>query len=114
MGGGVLYALVAVLVIQPALSVDGYVHAEAFADYGDQPLDILWNMLSSPGRVLSDLFAEENFEQLVLLFAPVLFLPVLTPRVILAVLPLQALYLVANVSAESEYRGLLKYIFRFR
>ena len=77
---GAAWALTALFVFQADLAGGEFVHAGAFAAYGDGPISILWNMLTQPLDVLSDFFARDNFEQLVLLFAPWLFLPVLALR----------------------------------
>ena len=44
-----------------------------------------------------DLVLEENFAVIVFLLAPVLFLPLLAPRYLLPVVPLEVVYLVADV-----------------
>ena len=78
--GGALWALLALLVFQADLAGGEFVHASAFDEYGSGPVSILWGMLTNPGQVLGDFFAEENFERLIILFAPWLFLPVLRLR----------------------------------
>jgi uncharacterized membrane protein len=59
--------------------------------------------VSHPFQVLGDLFVEENFTLLVFLFAPVLFLPLLAPRYLLPIVPLEVLYLVADVPEEEVF-----------
>lgn len=78
--GGAAWALIALLVFQADLAGGEFIHAEAFAEYGDGPVAILWGMLTDPLQVLQDFFAEENFATLILLFAPWLFLPLLQLR----------------------------------
>lgn len=95
---GLGWSLVALLVIQPYYADGTFVHESAFATYGSSPLGVLGGMLTQPLTVLGDITAEENFALVVLLLAPVLFLPVLAPRYLLPVLPLELLYLVANAS----------------
>jgi len=95
---GLIWLLVALFVVQPYYADGGFVHASAFAAYGSSPLGVIGGMLSQPFSVIGDITAEENFTIVVLLLAPVVFLPVLAPRYLLPVIPLQLLYLVANAS----------------
>lgn len=101
---GVGWALLALFVVQPYYARGAFVHESAFAAYGSSPLGVVGGMATHPFTVLGDLTAEGNFAILVLLLAPVLFLPVLAPRYLLPVLPLQALYLIANSSAARDPR----------
>lgn len=105
--GGAGWALLAVLVIQPHYGDSGLINAGAFARYGDSFLGVAGSMIAHPLRVIGDLVAKENLDVLVILLAPLLFLPVLAPRYLLPVLPLEALYLVAAVphtgTAGAEY-----------
>lgn len=94
---GVGWTLFAVLVVQPSIGDGSYAHIDAFTEYGDTPLGVAWGLASRPFQVLADLFVEENFTLLVFLFAPVLFLPLLAPRYLLPIVPLEVLYLVADV-----------------
>jgi uncharacterized membrane protein len=103
-GVALFWTIVALQVIQPDLADGAFVHADAFASYGSTPLGVAWGMLTSPLEVLGDIFSEENFRLLVILLAPVFFLPVIAPRYLLPALPLEALYLVANASDERAAR----------
>ncbi len=49
------------------------------------------------------MFSRPNFALLVYLFAPVLFLPFLSPRYLLPVVPLQVLYLAGDVTMATRY-----------
>ena len=101
-GSGVAWAALSIWVIQPIFS-DGVIpHVEAFATFGDGPGSILWGMVSHPHIVLRELVTKENFSTLVLLVAPVLFLPVFAPRHFFPVLPLLAFYFIADVPAGAE------------
>lgn len=95
---GVAWTLVAQLVIQPWIGDGTFVHAEAFADYGDSPLDVLWGMLTQPLELIADLMARENFVLLVALLAPVGFVPLLVPRRIVPYVPVMCIYFVADVT----------------
>jgi uncharacterized membrane protein len=99
-----VWTVIALQAIQPNLAGGAFVHADAFEAYGTTPLGVAWGMLTSPLEVLGDVFSEENFQLLVVLLAPVFFLPVIAPRYLLPALPLEALYLVANASDERAAR----------
>ncbi len=79
-GFGALWAVLALLVFQADLAGGEFVYADAFEEYGDGPVSVLWGMLTNPLQVLGDFVAQDNFERLILLFAPWLFLPVLRLR----------------------------------
>lgn len=97
------YTVVAALVIQPALGDGSYPHLAAFAQFGDSPGTVAWGMLTDPVGVLSRLLDEVNFQLLLTLLAPVLFLPLLAPRYLLPIVPLEALYFVADVSEPARF-----------
>jgi hypothetical protein len=96
--GGIAWSLLSILVIQPALGDASWVHADAFAGYGDSPRDAVWGMLGDPIGVLGDLVARENFAVVVALLAPVAFLPLLAPRYLLPIVPVLAVVFVADVA----------------
>lgn len=100
---GLGWTVLAVFVLQPSIGDGGYAHIDAFVDYGETPLGVAWGLLTHPFQVLGDLFTEENFTLLVFLFAPVLFLPLLAPRYLLPILPLEVLYLVADVPEQDAF-----------
>ena len=100
-GAGVAWAALSIWVIQPGFS-DGVIpHVEVFSTFGDGPGSILWGMVTHPHVVLRELVTKTNFETMVLLLAPVLFLPVFAPRHLFPVAPLMAFYFVADVPAEA-------------
>lgn len=103
MGSALGWTLVAALVIQPAFGNGSFPHLDAFADFGDSPATAAWGMITHPLEVLTRLVSEQNFNLAVTLLAPVVFLPVLAPRFLVPVLPLQVLYLVADVPSEAVY-----------
>ena len=103
-GVALVWTVVALQAVQPNLADGAFVHADAFAAYGTTPIGVAWGMFTSPLQVLGDIFSEENFRLLVILLAPVFFLPVLAPRYLLPALPLEALYLVANASDDRAAR----------
>lgn len=94
--GGLLWTTVALFAIQAPLG-NGLVAPDAFASYGDTGLEVLLQMLRNPFRPLGDLLVDENVQVLVWVLAPLLFLPVLAFRKLAPALPLQVLYLIADV-----------------
>jgi uncharacterized membrane protein len=100
---GLAWTVLAVFVVQPWIGDGGYAHIDSFIEYGDTPVSVVWGMLSHPFQVIGDLFAEENFTLLVFLFAPVLFLPLLAPRYLLPIVPLEVLYLVADAPEQDVF-----------
>jgi len=94
---GTSWFLAMALVVQPALGDGHYPHLDAFHAYGDGFLGVIGGMLSDPVAVVGDMFDRTSFEKVLLLIGPVLFLPLVRPRYVAPVLPLLALYLVADV-----------------
>ncbi len=77
-----------------------YPHDDAFSQWGSTPWGSLWGLVSRPLDVLEVLFGRESFDRLVFLLAPLLFLPMVAPRYILPIVPLEALYLLSEVSPD--------------
>jgi uncharacterized membrane protein len=97
------WTVLAALVIQPALGDGSFPHLASFASYGDGPGSVFWGMLTHPLDVLGDIVAEVNLQLLLLLLAPLLFLPLLALRYLAPVVPLQLLYFVADVPDEARF-----------
>jgi uncharacterized membrane protein len=76
----------------------------AFENYGSSPLGALVGLVAHPFRAVGDLIDQQNFELLVMFFAPVFFLPFVAPRYLLPVVPLECLYLIANVAEDRVAR----------
>ncbi len=93
--GGAAWTILAVTVIHPQLSTSSNV--EYLGAYGDSVGGVVWGMLTNPVEVLSEVFSRDNFDSLVRLFAPLLFLPLVAPRYFLPIVPLQLVYLAAAV-----------------
>lgn len=87
----------AVLVVEPELTAAGVDQVEYLSEYGDTPLGVVGGILTHPIDFLGDVFSRANFEHMVVLFAPLLFLPLVAPRYFLPIVPLQMLYLAASV-----------------
>lgn len=96
--GGLAYGLVAMTAIQPRFNGGRFPHIEAFSDFGSgHPGSVLWGFISGPHQVVADAVSQVNFQMIVFLLAPVMLLPLVAPRYVLPVLPLFAVYLVADV-----------------
>jgi uncharacterized membrane protein len=96
------WTVLAVLVLEPRFGSTGFIAPGAFKAYGSNAFSIAGGMLIHPHKVLGDLLDEENIRLMVALLAPLLFLPVLAPRYLVPALPLQALYLVADVPVRGN------------
>lgn len=97
------WTLLAALVIQPHFGDGTFPHLNAFSQFGDSPGSVAWGMLTHPFDVLGRLTSEQNFNLLVTLLAPVVFLPILAPRYLLPAVPLQVLYMVADVPRDDVF-----------
>lgn len=110
---GVAWTVIAVVVVEPRFGNAGFIAPNAFHTYGNSTLGVAGGMISHPFRLLGDLLAQENVRLLVVLLAPLLFLPVLSPRYLVPAIPLQALYLVADVPTHDNEVALPITIFAF-
>lgn len=100
---GIAWIFIAVLVLQPFFSEsDVWPHASAFSTFGETPLEILGGIITNPIEFLRLSGSRVNFESLVTLLAPVLFLPVVALRYLLPALPVYAIYLAADVPAGAD------------
>jgi uncharacterized membrane protein len=91
------WLMLALLVLEPILGEASLVTPGAFVAYGHTPFAIVGHVLAHPVSVLGDLVAREHLDLAVVLFAPLLFLPLLAPRYLLPALPLEILYLLSSV-----------------
>ncbi len=97
LGVGSAWALGLLLVVQP-LAGEAVIAAGQYGTYGDSLGEALVRIFTQPVDFITDLFTRGNVDQLAGLLAPVLFLPLLTPRYLLPAVPLTALYLVVEGS----------------
>lgn len=95
---GLGWSVLAGLVIQPALSNQAL--TGAYATFGDTPWSVAVGLVTQPGDVLAAVGQESTMALFVVLFGPVLFLPLLAPRLLVGVVPIQLLYVVADTSDE--------------
>ncbi|MEM7094735.1 MAG: DUF2079 domain-containing protein [Actinomycetota bacterium] len=96
---GLGWFLISMYALQPWLGDGGYAFLDAYAAFGDTPLRVLWGIISSPWQFLRTVGSVANFEVLVSLLAPVLFLPLTAPRYLMPAIPLYVLYMGAEVPA---------------
>jgi uncharacterized membrane protein len=97
MVGAAAWLLFALLVLERILGQASLVAPDAFAAYGNGAVAVVRHVVTNPIEVLSDLAARDNLDVIILLLAPLLFLPLLAPKYLFPAVPLQALYLVADV-----------------
>ncbi|MCP5026325.1 MAG: DUF2079 domain-containing protein [Actinomycetia bacterium] len=95
------WAMVAMFAISPLIGAGGFLQS-SFPDYGDTAPSVLWGMVTDPLSVAADLFPEENFLLVVLLLAPVLFLPLVAFRYLLPAVPNLALILLADLDSPTR------------
>ncbi|MDP6894413.1 MAG: DUF2079 domain-containing protein [Acidimicrobiales bacterium] len=94
---GLLWFLLMAFWVQPSIGTGSYPHLDAFRHFGEGSLDVIFGMLSDPFGLLKDLLVRSNFEQIILIIAPVLFLPLIHLRYVLPAVPLLIFYLIADV-----------------
>jgi uncharacterized membrane protein len=97
MVGSAAWLLLALLVFERLLGQASLVAPDAFAAYGEGAWPVVRHVVTNPIEVLGDLVARDNLDVIILLLAPLLFLPLLAPKYLFPAVPLQALYLVAAV-----------------
>ena len=111
--GSLAWLVIAVLILEPHFGNAGLIAPGAFHAYGHSTAGVIGGMIAHPFRVLGDVFAQDNVHLLVVLLAPLLFLPVLAPRYLIPALPLQALFFVADVPKQGNEVALPLTVFAF-
>ena len=89
--------LVAIYAIQPALGDPDYAFLAPYAEFGETPMRVVWGIISHPVRFASSVGSLANFQVIVTLLAPVLFLPLTAPRFLMPAVPLYVLFTGADV-----------------
>jgi len=97
LGVGFAWFLVAMYGLQGGLSDGGFPFLAPFAEFGDTPLSVLGGIVAHPVRFAQLIGTQANFQILVVLLAPVLFLPLTAPRYLMPAIPLYVLYMGADV-----------------
>ncbi len=93
--------LIGAFVIVELVAGEGiYPHVDAFERWGDTPWGSLWGLITQPLDVIEVLFSRQSFDRVVFLLAPLLFLPMVAPRYVLPVIPLEALYLLSDIGED--------------
>lgn len=102
LGVGLVWSLGLLLVVQPLVG-EAVVTGGQYGPYGDSLGEVVLNGLRSPLELLEDLTARPNIVLVVSLFAPVLFLPLLSIRHLLPAVPLTGLYLIAEGQGSGAF-----------
>lgn len=89
--------LVAMYGLQRWLGDGDFGFLAPYAAFGDTPLGAFWGIVSHPVQFAKTVGTLPNFQILVTLLAPVLFLPLTAPRYLLPAVPLYVLYMGADV-----------------
>ena len=79
--------------------------ANRYAYLGDGPLQMAATLITQPGLVLEHLFAAGNLAYLVNLLAPVAYLSLLAPQVLMLALPTLAVNLLSTDEAMRQLQG---------
>jgi uncharacterized membrane protein len=94
--GGATYFFVVLFLVMPAFRGLAVWHGTKFFGYlGQNPGEIVTNAITHPAAVLRNLFSRWNLRLVLLLFGPMLFLPLASPASLIA-LPDLSLFLLAE------------------
>ncbi len=102
LGVGLVWSLGLLLVVQPLVG-SAAVTGGQYGDYGDSLGEVVLNGLRNPIDLLADLTSQPNVILVVSLFAPVLFLPLLSIRHLLPAVPLTGLFLIARSQGSGAF-----------
>lgn len=94
---GLAWFIVAMYVLQRGVADGGYPFLASYSAFGTTPHGVLWGILSHPVKFAQIVGTQANFQILVTLLAPVLFLPLTAPRYLMPAVPLYLLYMGADV-----------------
>lgn len=94
---GLGWFFVVVYALQRGLGDGTYEFLAPYAEFGDTPMSVVGGIISHPVRFLTTVGTLANFQILVTLLAPVLFLPLTAPRYLMPAVPLYVLYMGADV-----------------
>jgi hypothetical protein len=95
MVAGVAWAVVAGVVVGPWLAGPD-AGPRPLAGYGDNAAEVVTGLLTDPGRWLVAVGEQSTIELALIMLGPVLFLPFLAPRLLVGVVPVQAVYLIGE------------------
>lgn len=97
LGLGFVWFIAAMYGLQRGLGDGGYSFLAPYAEFGTSPHGVLGGIISHPVRFAQIVGTQANFQILVTLLAPVLFLPLTAPRYLMPAVPLYLLYMGADV-----------------
>lgn len=107
-GAGVAWVTAAVIAIDPSTPTGRLTPAGEFVARATSPLAVVPRLLTQPFSELGDLLAEPSILFLLVVFAPLLFLPLVAPRMLLAAAPCLVLAMIADRTVQrSAERGVL-------
>lgn len=102
LGVGLFWSLGLLLVVQPLVG-EAVVTGGQYGAYGDSLGEVFLTSIGSPLDLLLDLTSRPNVLLVVGLFAPVLFLPLLSIRHLLPAVPLSGLFLIAESQGSGAF-----------
>jgi uncharacterized membrane protein len=97
---GLAWSIVAVVVLDPAVPDESLTPAGEFVARATTPLAVLPRLLTHPISEARELLAEPSVLFLVVVLAPLLFLPLVSPRKMFVALPALALAMIADRSVQ--------------
>lgn len=98
LGLGFVWFIAAMYGLQRGLGDGGYPFLAPYAEFGTSPHGVLGGIISHPVKFAQIVGTQANFQILVTLLAPVLFLPLTAPRYLMPAVPLYLLYMGADVA----------------
>ena len=99
-GVGLVWSVAAVAVLDPAVPDQGLTPAGEFVARATTPLAVLPRLLTHPISQIRELLAEPSVLFLVVVLAPLLFLPLVSPRKLVVAVPGLALAMIADGSVQ--------------
>lgn len=102
LGVGLIWSLGLLLVVQPLVG-EAVVTGGQYGAYGDSLGEVVLNGIRNPIDLILDLTSRPNVMLIVSLFAPVLFLPLLSIRHLLPAVPLTGLFLIAETQGSGAF-----------
>lgn len=102
LGVGLVWSLGLLLVVQPLVG-EAVVTGGQYGAYGDSLGEVVLNGIRNPIDLVLDLTSRPNVVLVVSLFAPVLFLPLLSIRHLLPAVPLTGLFLIAESQGSGAF-----------
>lgn len=105
---GLAWVTAAVIALDPSTPTGRLTPAGEFVARATSPLAVVPRLLTQPLSELADLLAEPSILFLLVVFAPLLFLPLVAPRKLLVALPCLVLAMIADRTVQrSAERGVL-------